>query len=41
MQMILGLTDEEMGLYDPTNDNGYKNEWVELSDDQLLHNIQT
>lgn len=41
MQMTLGLTDEEMELYDPTNDTGYKNELVELSDEQLLHNIQT
>ena len=41
MQMKLGLTDEEMELYDPTNDTGYKNELVELSDEQLLHNIQT
>ena len=40
MQMTLGLTDEEMELYDPTNDTGYKNELVELSDEQLLHNIQ-
>jgi type III restriction enzyme len=36
-----GLTDEEMELYDPTNDTGYKNELVELSDEQLLKNIQT
>ena len=41
MQMTLGLTDEEMDLYDPTNDIGYKNELVELSDEQLLKNIQT
>lgn len=33
MQMTLGLTDEEMELYDPTNDTGYKNELVELSDE--------
>ena len=25
MQMTLGFTDEEMQLYDPTNDTGYKN----------------
>lgn len=41
MQMTLGLTDEEIELYDPTNDIGYKNELVELSDEQLLKNIQT
>ena len=29
-----------MQLYDPTNDTGYKNELVELSDEQLLSNIQ-
>lgn len=40
-QMTLGLTDEEMELYDPANDTGYKNELVELSDEQILHNIQT
>ena len=27
MQMTLGLTDEEMELYDPTNDTGYKMNW--------------
>lgn len=41
VQMELGLTDEDMELYDPTNDTGYKNELVELSDEQLLKNIQT
>lgn len=41
MQMTLGYADEEMELYDPTNDKGYKNEIVELSDEQLLSNIQT
>ncbi len=41
MQMTLGLTDEEIELYDPANDTGYKNELVELSDEQILHNIQT
>lgn len=41
MQMTLGFTDEEMQLYDPANDTGYKNELVELSDEQLLNNIQT
>lgn len=40
MQMTLGFTDEEMELYDPANDTGYKNELVELSDEQLLNNIQ-
>lgn len=41
MQMTWGMTDEEIELYDPTNDTGYKNELVELSDEQLLYNIQT
>lgn len=40
MQMTLGFTDEEMQLYDPANDTGYRNELVELSDEQLLSNIQ-
>ena len=39
-QMMFGMTDEEMELYDPMNDTGYKNEILELSDEQLLHNIQ-
>lgn len=29
MQMAWGMTDEEIELYDPTNDTGYKNELVE------------
>lgn len=40
-QMTLGLTQEEIELYDPANDTGYKNEMVELSDEQILQNIQT
>lgn len=40
-QIVLGFTDEEQEIYDPTNDRGYKNELVELSDEQLLKNIQT
>lgn len=31
---------EDMDLFDPLSDTGYKNEVVELSDEQLLHNIQ-
>ena len=41
MQITLGLTEEGMELYDPADDTGYKNEAVELSDEQLLKNIQT
>ncbi|MGN1050753.1 MAG: type III restriction-modification system endonuclease [Acutalibacteraceae bacterium] len=39
----LGMTDayKESFFYDPTDDTGYKNELVELSDDQLLQNIHT
>lgn len=33
--------DEDFDIYDPLNDTGYKNEAVELSDEQLLKNIQT
>lgn len=40
-QMVFGCSDEEMELYDPANDTGYKNELVELTDEQLLQNIQT
>lgn len=40
-QMAWDLTQEEIELYDPDNDAGYKNEEVELSDEQLLSNIHT
>lgn len=40
-QMSFGVEDEEVDIYDPTNDTGYKNELVELSDEQLLNNIQS
>ena len=40
-QMTIGMSDEELEVVDPLNDTGYKNEAVELSDEQLLHNIQT
>lgn len=40
-QMAWYLTQEEIELYDPANDAGYKNEEVELSDEQLLSNIHT
>lgn len=40
-QMALELTEEEIELYDPANDTGYKNEIVQLSDEQILQNIQT
>ncbi len=33
--------DDDFDIYDPLNDTGYKNEAVELSDEQLLKNIQT
>ena len=39
--MQLGFTEEDVDLYDPANDTGYKNELVELSDEQLLQNIHT
>ena len=41
MQITLGLTQEEIELYDPADDTGYKNESIELSDEQLLKNIHT
>lgn len=40
-QIVFGFSDEEMELYDSANDTGYKNELVELTDEQLLKNIQT
>ena len=40
-QMSFEMSDEEMEVYDPEDDTGYKNERVELSDEQLLKNIQT
>ena len=40
MQRALGFAGEETDLYDPMNDFGYKNEAVELTDDQLLQNIR-
>lgn len=36
-QMLLSIAEED----DPFNDTGYKNELVELSDEQLLRNIQS
>lgn len=41
IQMTLGMEQKEIELYDPANDTGYKNEQVELSDEQLLKNIHT
>ncbi len=38
-QMTLGMSDEELAVVDPMDDTGYRNEAVELSDEQLLHNI--
>ena len=35
-QMSFEMSDEEMEVYDPEDDTGYKNERVELSDEQLL-----
>ncbi len=40
-QMTLNLNNDEAGYYDPSDDIGYKNELIELSDEQLLKNIQT
>ena len=39
--MTLNLNNDEAGYYDPSDDIGYKNELIELSDEQLLKNIQT
>lgn len=40
VQITMGFSDDEVDLYDPDNTIGYKNEYIELSDEQLLHNIQ-
>lgn len=40
-QMTIGMSDKELEVVDPLDDTGYKNEAVELSDEQLLHNIQS
>ena len=39
--MTLNLNNDEAGYCDPSDDTGYKNELIELSDEQLLKNIQT
>lgn len=39
-QMSFSFLDNEIASYDPENDTGYKNANVELTDDQLLQNIQ-
>lgn len=39
-QMAIASADEFGETLDPENDTGYKNEQVELTDDQLLHNIR-
>lgn len=39
MQLVFDNA-EETEIYDPLSDTGYKNAAVELSDEQLLHNIQ-
>ena len=40
-QMQMAMPDEQLDMFDPADDMGYKNELVELSDEQLLSNIQT
>ena len=41
MQYSLDIdNDYQMNIYDMDDDTGYKNEGIELSDDQLLANIQ-
>lgn len=39
-QMQMAMPDEQLDMFDPADDMGYKNELVELSDEQLLSNIQ-
>lgn len=40
-QIQLGLSEEELEIFDPTKDTGYRNEAISLTDEQLLKNIQT
>lgn len=40
-QMQMAMPDEQLDMFDSADDMGYKNEMVELSDEQLLSNIQT
>ncbi|WP_093989889.1 type III restriction-modification system endonuclease [Massiliimalia timonensis] len=40
MQMMFEMSDGETELYDPMNDTGYKNEMLDLTDEQILNNIQ-
>ena len=40
-QLAWGIQNEDTTMYDPLSDAGYKNEAIELSDEQLLRNIQT
>ena len=39
-QLTLGLSNEELEIFDPANDTGYRNEAIELTDEQLLKSIQ-
>ena len=39
-QFAFDIGDEAADHFDPTNENGYKNEAVELTDEQLLQNIR-
>ena len=40
-QIQIPMADEQIDMFDSADDMGYKNEVVELSDEQLLNNIQT
>ena len=40
-QLSFDVSQNEMEIYDDESDTGYKNEMVELSDEQLLQNVQT
>lgn len=40
-QLSFDVSQDEMEIYDAGSDVGYKNELVELSDEQILKNIQT
>jgi type III restriction enzyme len=38
-QLYFGLEDQDLGVFDPADDTGYKNSLLDLTDDELLKNI--
>ena len=40
-QLTIGLSEEELEINDSLNDTGFKNELIQLSDEQLHNNIKS